>query len=146
MLSTIFFPLFPFGALTMGTTTFLVFIGVSGVPEVVVPNVPRGGLVVGTQFARYSLCLESNVPQSEHRLALERPQVCHASPKGHASTIPQIAQCCLLGHAVFRCSFLHFAQRALCAARIREIAAADNLRVLRALIDTTFCPLTLVLA
>ena len=45
-------------------------------------------------------------------------------------------------HAVF-CCFLHFAQRAFCAARMRAIAWADILRLRLLLMETTFFPLAL---
>jgi hypothetical protein len=48
---------------------------------------------------------------------------------------------CLPVHAAFFC-FLHFAQRALCAARIRAIAAADILRLPLLAMETTFFPLS----
>jgi hypothetical protein len=46
----------------------------------------------------------------------------------------------LRSYPVF-CVFRHFAQRAFCAARMCVSAVADNLRLLRVVIGTTFSPL-----
>lgn len=43
----------------------------------------------------------------------------------------------------FFCASRHFAQRAFWAARMRAIAAADIVRLLRVAVGSTFCPLAL---